>query len=259
MIVGNDISVFQGDINYDTLKSNANFVISKASEGTGFTDPKFGRNQSEARRVSLPLGYYHFARPDLGNDAAHEADWFLKVIGEIREGEVLCLDFEVTYTDCVNWCKNWLDRVKFMTNGCKPLIYLNQSQLHEFNWQPIVDAGYALWIAAYVDDTNFFTGNWPSAALQQWTSGQQVPGISGNCDGDRFFGDLNAFKAYGFHKPVPVPPTPPPVPPIPPPDNPPPPVIIPPPVVTPEPPIDPEKHNCTYFGFGVYICTLKKP
>lgn len=214
MIVGNDIASFQKDINWDVYRDNSNFVIMKATEGLTFVDPKLSINQSESRRVNILRGYYHFARPSYGNDAAHEADFFLSKIGPLREGEVLCLDFEETYPDAVNWCKTWLDRIKFMTEGCKPLVYLDQSRVEAYNWQPVVDAGYGLWIAAYTYDpnnNNFKHGKWPSAAMQQWTNNQQVPGISTRVDGDAFFGGEAEFQKYGYHKPVPPPPPAPPV------------------------------------------------
>lgn len=204
-LVGNDVSQYQGDINYNIYKDNSNFIIVKSSEGVGYTDPKFYRNQSEARRVGLPLGYYHFARPDLGNTPEAEANWFLSVVGIPKEGEIYCLDFEVAYANTVNWCKAFLDRCSLVLNGNKPLIYLNQSQASSLDWKSVVDTGYGLWIAAYTYDpnnNNFNKGNWPFAAMQQWTSSQQVPGISGNIDGNVFFGDVTAFKRYGY-KPLP--------------------------------------------------------
>lgn len=218
MMLGNDVSVFQGAIDYDTYKKNANFVIVKASEGVGFTDKQFARSQSEARRVGLPIGYYHFARPDLGNDPAVEADWFLKVVGAPVEGEMLCLDFEVSCADPVGWCKKFLDRIAFMRDGYRPLIYMDQSRTSGFNWKPVVDSGYGLWLASYTYDPNVNTGKigaWPFMAMQQWTSSQVVPGIIGNVDGNVLFGDLATFRAYGYKKPV-VAPTPPTVPPAPP-------------------------------------------
>jgi GH25 family lysozyme M1 (1,4-beta-N-acetylmuramidase) len=212
--LGNDISRWQGDVNFDTFKNNSQFVIIKSSEGNGFTDPKFTRNQAESRRVGLPLGYYHFARPDLGNTPEVEADYFLKIIGSPVEGEVYVLDYEPASNpgDVVAWCKAFLDRVLEKT-GTKPLIYLNQSQVKSFNWQPVIDAGFGLWIAAYTFDPNkndVEIGKWPFAAIQQWTNKQSVPGISGNVDGNVFFGTIETFKKYGYKKPIVTPPETPP-------------------------------------------------
>jgi len=219
MLLGNDISKWQGEINWEVYKNNTNFCILKASEGTGYTDPKFYSYQTAASVNNIPLGYYHFARPDLGNSAEAEADWFIKVIGEIREGELLCLDFEPQWNgNPVVWSKNFLDRVASRLNGYKCPIYLNQSQITSWDWSPVANAGYGLWVAAYTYDptiNTFPTGAWPFACMQQWTNKQIVPGISGGVDGDVFFGDLVAFKKYGYHKPIVTPPTPPPTPPTP--------------------------------------------
>lgn len=201
-LLGNDVAHHQGNINFDVYKNNTNFLIIKATEGTGYRDPKFIRNRDEARRVGLLLGYYHFARPDLNANPISEADWFLQTLGQIREGEMLVLDYEPAgqKQEWVDWCKRWLDHV-FSRTGCRPLIYLNQSQVRKFNWQSVVDGGYGLWIAAYTYDpkkNDFEKGQWKFAAMQQWTNRQNVPGIAGNTDGNVFFGDENSFKKYGF-------------------------------------------------------------
>lgn len=232
MVLGNDVSSYQGDIDWDTLKTNANFAGMKATEGIGFIDTKFARNQSESRRVDLPRFFYHFARPDLNNDPAQEADYFLSKVGPLKDGEVLCLDYEVQYHDPVGWCKLWLERVRFMT-GVSPLFYSYQSMLTSNDWSPVVSEGFGLWVAAPTGDpnnNNFVTGAWPFAAMQQWGT-EPVPGISGAVDADVFFGDISTFKKYGYSVPTPPPP---PTPPTPPPTPPTPPI----PPIPPPPPVD---------------------
>jgi GH25 family lysozyme M1 (1,4-beta-N-acetylmuramidase) len=225
MIVGNDISHWNDVSSWDTYKNNSNFVILKSSEGNGFIDPKFFQYQEEARRVGLPLGYYHFARPEIGNTPEAEADWFLRACGRIREGEFLCLDYEVVWTgNPVDWCKKFLDYI-FGKIACRPFVYLNQSLIASYDWMPVVAGNYALWVAAYTYDPNqneFLTGAWGLAAMQQWTNQQQVPGINGSVDGNVFFGTVEQLKKYGFANPIP-----------------PSPVVIPPVEPIPEPPTPP--------------------
>lgn len=209
MIVGNDIAKYQGDVDFNVYKDNSNFVIIKATEGTSYIDPKFSRNQSESRRVGLPLGYYHFARPDLGNSPEVEADFYLKTLGEVRDGEVLTLDYECLnqIQSHIDWCKKFVDRVASKLNGVKCLMYLNQSQVSKFDWSAIVNAGYGLWIASYTYDPKkniFNKGQWKTVAMQQWTNRQQVPGIPTPADGDVFFGDIVTFKKYGYKTPTPT-------------------------------------------------------
>lgn len=207
MIVGNDLSEYQGVVNFDTYKNNTHFVAIRGTIGTARVDNQFLRNRSEARRVGLPLIIYHYSYPQYNTPEA-EADYLVSQ-ADIQENEILALDFEENWSgDWVDFCKRFLDRVSAKLDGYKPLIYLNQSQLQSHNWQPVADAGYGLWVAAYTYDpgkNNFVTGAWKFAAMQQWTNEQQVPGIQGKVDGDVFFGDKETLLKYGYHKPAPPP------------------------------------------------------
>lgn len=214
MIVGNDISHWQGTVDWAVYKNNTNFVIVKSTEGNGGTDAKFLSFQKAARLAGIPLGYYHFARPDLGNTPEVEANYFLSVVGNPVEGEVYCLDFEPNWNgDAVTWCKNFLTTVQ-MAIGVKCFIYLNQSQIKAYNWASISNEGFPLWIAAYTGsptNTSYTLGSWPKAMMHQWTNSQVVPGISGGIDGDAFHGTIDDFKKCGYKAPLPPEPTPPPV------------------------------------------------
>lgn len=210
-ISGNDISKYQLTIDWNTYKNNSNFALIKATEGVGLTDPQFSRNQSEARRVGIPVGYYHFAHPELNADPTKEADDFLAQLGQLQDGEVLALDYEIEnrIQAHVDWCKKWLDYV-FSKTGVHPLIYMSESVTTQLDWSSVANAAYGLWVAKYLTnptpDASFVTGKWPFAAIYQWTSKQQVPGISTVVDGDVFYGDQSIFKKYGYKKPTPPPP-----------------------------------------------------
>jgi len=206
-IKGIDISSFQGNPDYDVLNKNLDFVITKVTEGVNYLNPNFAYNRDNARRVGMGLGFYHFARPEYGNIASNEADYFLSNIGAMKSGDILCLDYESNFKDCVNWCKKWLDRV-YTNSGIKPLIYLNKSTISSFNWQPIIDAGYGLWLADYSYDPNSTvpTTAWKFTAIRQYTDKLAVGGVNGVVDGDVFYGDIDQFHAYGYKPAAPVPP-----------------------------------------------------
>lgn len=201
---GCDISHWQGSINFDKLATAAEFVIIKASEGVTYRDPMMPTYRDNARRVGMLVGYYHFARPTYGNSAESEAQYFMQTIkGGIQNGDVLVLDFEVTHRDAVNWCKQWLDYVSQNMNGCKPLVYMDQSRLNGYDWQKVVDAGYGLWIAKYDNAPDVIppSGKWPFAAMKQYTSSASLPGISGRADANTFFGTHDQFVKYGYYRP----------------------------------------------------------
>jgi len=217
---GIDISKWQGDVDFARIKKATQFAIIKATEGVGYTDPKFKRNQEGFRNVGLPLGYYHFARPDLGNSAIAEADWFLKTVGNLRDGEILALDYEVSYGDPVNWCKAFLDRIKEKLGGYKPLIYINLSLNNNYSWSSVVKGDYGLWLAYYMSDGNNGLNSadkpapatdWAFTAMRQYSSSGKVDGISGNVDMNTFYGDVPTLLKYGYKSPV-VAPTPEPIP-----------------------------------------------
>lgn len=195
---GIDVSKYQGNIDYTLLQSQVQFVISKVSEGVGYVDPTFVNNYNGTKSKGLGIGCYHFARPDLGNSAEAEANFFTKTIAS-RDGiSLYVLDIEVTYGDLVNWSKAFLDKVYELTK-VKPLIYLNQSQVKNNNWQEVIAGGYGLWLAQY--DYNFdgapAATPWPFVALRQYSNKEIFNGITGNVDANVFYGDREAFNKYG--------------------------------------------------------------
>jgi len=175
---GCDIASYQGTVDFDQLKGAVSFVIAKSSEGTGYRDPTFRRNWSEARSVGLTRGAYHFARPDLGTDAQDEAAYFLSSVEPIDPGDLLALDYEVQWGgDVVGWCHSFLNLVHEMT-GIKPYIYLNLSTVRGHDWSPVINDGYPLWLALYDNDPDSVPSTpWPAVAMKQWTSDGKLPGV----------------------------------------------------------------------------------
>lgn len=185
---GCDVASFQGTIDFDALKTQVGFVIAKATEGTGFVDPMFSRNWSEAKRVGLRAGGYHFARPDLGTSPGDEAAYFLDNLPPIEAGDLLALDYEAQWNgDVVGWCKAFLDAIRDRS-GHRALIYLNLSLIRGHDWSPVIDGGYPLWLATYDNDPdNTPQTPWPAVVIKQWTESGRIAGISGNVDLDSLY------------------------------------------------------------------------
>ena len=58
---GVDVSRWQGDIDWQTLRSQgANFVYIKATDGGDHLDPMFKKNWRDANKAGLKRGAYHF-------------------------------------------------------------------------------------------------------------------------------------------------------------------------------------------------------
>jgi lysozyme len=74
---GVDVSRWQGDIDWQTLRSHgANFAYIKATDGGDHLDPMFRKNWREAARAGLKRGAYHFFY--WCRVASEQADWFIR-------------------------------------------------------------------------------------------------------------------------------------------------------------------------------------
>lgn len=232
MLNGYDISDNQGDI--DNTQVPGDFVLIKATEGNGYTDPNCDANYQQALGAGKKVGVYHFARPD-GNGAAAEATWFASQTVGYRNQAVFALDME-TQPITVAWVKEFCDTF-FSITGIRIWIYMNQSTANSQDWSPVWD-DYALWLAVYGNNIpqNGYTpsmdvsvnGNWTIAAWQ-YTSKGRLPGWGGFLDLDVFYGNRDVWDKYAKKVAPPVIPEQPPV------SN---PVPIDPPVVPPISPVE---------------------
>lgn len=155
----------------------------KATEGTSFKDKTYRKRVRQARAAGLPVGAYHFARPENG-DAVAEARFFLRNI-ELRAGDMVpMLDLEdigdLTLAQLTTWTGAWVRTVtqelrrKGLTG--KPVIYT------PFNLEK--GFGCLLWVARYSDDFRapVIPRPWQRAAIWQHSNGKfgpvkSVPGI----------------------------------------------------------------------------------
>jgi GH25 family lysozyme M1 (1,4-beta-N-acetylmuramidase) len=197
---GADVSHWQGNI--DWSKFDLDFALLKVTEGQSYVDATFEKNRAGARKKGVLVGYYHFAA---GTDAKKEADFFLKTVGDLQEGELLALDFEIQIANPVVWCKAFLDRIADKT-GISALIYMNSSTAKSFNWSSVFK-NYGLWIAQYFlpnDGSKHGTpniGNFPYYVIWQYTSRGACKGIVGNVDLNTTDIDMKTLKKHGAPKP----------------------------------------------------------
>ena len=195
---GIDISNWQSDIDAGAVAGD--FVICKATEGTGYVSPSCNKQYQSAKKAGKKLGVYHYAN---GGDYKAEADYFIKNIkGYIGEA-ILCLDWESQNNPKFNsgqdktWVKNWCDYV-YQQTGVKPLVYVSASYRNLVNG--IGD--YGLWVAQYADNntTGYQSTPWNegaySCAIRQYSSHGRISGYGGNLDLDKFYGDKAAWDKY---------------------------------------------------------------
>jgi lysozyme len=201
---GPDVSQYQGSVDWQKVRgAGHDFAFTKATEGTGWSDPSFSSARLQAMQAAgLRVGAYHFARPDTGGsvaDAQQEAASFVQSVksrgGKFisfaawkagrKKGVLGALDFEHTPYSA-SWAAAWGAEFKRLT-GVKAIIYGGGYSLN-----PVVSAlgaFDAVWLAAYVADWHpYFSGNDALVKLWQFTSSASVPGIAGGCDLSHYVG-----------------------------------------------------------------------
>ena len=166
---GVDIASYQAGM--DCTKIEADFVIVKATQGTGYTNPYFSKHYAQAVAAGKLVGAYHYAS---GGDANAEADYFLRIVGHRAGGCALFLDWEHNRYGGENWVFNTSREVewvaKFMQRvhdktGVWPLLYTSASVTRRRDWSPVAKHC-GLWMAQYADyDITGYQGN-------PWTDGK---------------------------------------------------------------------------------------
>lgn len=189
---GIDVSSYQANMDVSTYPCD--FVICKATEGTGYVNPVCDVHYQQAKAAGKLLGVYHFARPDTGNSAESEADYFLGNIKGYLGEAVLALDLECkNWWNYVTWAKTFLDRV-YAKTGIRPLFYSPGDGFQYF--KDMLNAGnYGVWsCSAY----HYYDG--ATIVMEQ--------SVYDNLDHDTFYGDATAWRKYANPSRFATPPSP---------------------------------------------------
>lgn len=195
---GIDVSNYQASLNVGAVPCD--FVIAKATEGTGYVSPACARQVDGALAAGKLAGVYHYCT---GTDAAAEADYFVKQVAGWIGRVVLAIDFEKGGNKAWgNWdyARKVLERVRDKT-GVVPLLYGPASAYAGLKSAAApVNAG--LWIANYanMNATGYQAQPWKLSsypcAIYQYSSSGRLPGYGGALDLDLFLGDANAWRKY---------------------------------------------------------------
>ena len=195
---GIDISWYQRGINIASIP--ADFVIVKATEGTGYTNPCFCTQAAETLNSGKLLGIYHYIS---GGNWQAEAEYFVNTVKDYVGRAVLALDFESgdnsAYGDTA-YLQQCAQTVYNLT-GVHPLIYGSQRDYGRL--AAVSNAtNCGLWIAQYPNytrtgyqDTPWNEGAY-SCAIRQYSSSGALPGYGGNLDLNKFYGDAAAWQSY---------------------------------------------------------------
>lgn len=203
---GIDVSHHQGQVDWGKLKSTglAEFCWVKATEGNNYLDPKSTKNIKDCRAAGIPVGAYHFARPDLHEDPYEEVKNFAKHC-PIEPGDLRpVMDFERNGDHSPDSLHRWV--VEFLVEiekatGIKPIIYTGGNMVkYGLNRNTSILDTYTLWHAAYskrfrvngIDKSRL--GSWNEWRVWQWTGSEHLDGVKGKIDRNWLTGGEKGFK-----------------------------------------------------------------
>lgn len=182
---GIDISMHNGNINFDAVKSDGvEVIIIKATEGVQYIDPKFESYYSQAKD-KFNIGFYHFMSEK--TDPARQAEDFWNAIKDKSYNVKPVLDIETnnrgrSREEISNRCIQFLDRFKQLS-GIDCIIYTGG-----YFGRDLLDnrvKQYGGWIAHYGVDKPMDTGF--TIVGHQFTENGRIAGISGDCDVNNFY------------------------------------------------------------------------
>ena len=195
---GIDISWYQRGINIAAVP--ADFVIVKATEGTGYINPCFREQADATLNSGKLLGIYHYIS---GGSWQAEAEYFVNTVKDYVGRAVLALDFESDYNSAYGdtaYLQQCAQTVYNLT-GVHPLLYGSQRDYGRL--AAVSNAtNCGLWIAQYKNyahigyqDTPWNEGAY-DCAMRQYSSSGALPGYGGNLDLNKFYGDATAWQSY---------------------------------------------------------------
>lgn len=199
-----DAASHQGNMNQSAMDFDA--LIVKATEGISYINPYCDGEFQEALKLGKKLGVYHFAR-NTKNTAEAEANFFIKNTKGYIGKAIPVLDWEDSDPSDVAWALKWLQTVE-KAYGCKPLIYMSESVVNNYDWFSVASGNYGLWCAKYRDNIPDYNWDmagagsapsvkyWKTIALWQWTSVGRINGHNGNLDCSIFYGDAATWDKY---------------------------------------------------------------
>ncbi len=191
-LIGLDVSKWQGEIDFDTLKKQGvEFIIIRvgSSMGTGgeyYIDPYFKRNIENANRVGIPVGIYFYSYANTKELAIQDAEWVLEQVKGYQVDLPIVFDWEdwsdfnsydVSFYELTMVADAFLKKVE--DAGYQGMLYGSKHYLENV-W---LKHDYPIWLAHYTTKTNY------QGTYQIWQlcSNGKIPGINGNVDIDVWY------------------------------------------------------------------------
>ncbi len=197
-IEGIDVSYYQGNIDWDKVKSEKQFAIIRMGYGNTGKDKKYEKYYEEAKSAGVQIGAYLYSYAKDATSAQKEANHALDLLKgkqfewpifyDIEEKEALKGDVNAILD---TFCKILKDN-NYYCGVYASSWYLNNK------FDSDVLSKYAVWVAHYNVENPDFKSEW---GIWQYSNKGSVSGINGDVDLD--YAQINyadIIKSKGFNK-----------------------------------------------------------
>lgn len=190
---GIDVSIWQGEINYERVKNDGiEVVYIRSSEGASYVDPYYLRNYNNAKSNGLKIGFYHYLTATTVEEAIEQADFFVSLVGGLEPDCRLAMDFEqfdglgIEEINAISLA--FLERVEQRSG--KPVVIYSDSYNARDTFGEELAEKYPLWVAEYEVEEPESNGKWDTWIGFQYSSLGEINGINAKVDLDYFTEDI---------------------------------------------------------------------
>lgn len=202
---GIDVSIYQGDIDWDAVKeSGVEFAIIRCGfrgyvTGSMNEDANFKKNIEGAKRAGIKVGVYFFSQATDVEEALEEAEFCVNLLEGYELDYPVIYDWEIVNDkdgDVVRTAEILPDSLtnnalvfaqRVRLAGFKPAVYANKkTAIWKYDLSRL--EGIDIWLAEYSDAPTYFYG----FDMWQYSSKGSVPGINGNVDLNICFKDYSS-------------------------------------------------------------------
>lgn len=201
MLKGIDVSVYQGSIDWDKVKSQIDFAILRCGLGDDIQsqdDAQFERNYAECIRLGIPFAVYFFSYAVNKAKVAREIAHIKRLLAGKKITAPVYIDVE--NTNGLDWRRiSNADMLSIMQEfntqlnalGYKMGIYSSRSAFWNEKMTDKWYEGISKWVAEYSDKVHDFNRTYD---IWQHTSKGRIDGISGNADMNIMYNNIFAVE-----------------------------------------------------------------
>ena len=192
IFTGVDVSVFQGDIDWNAVASDGvSFAMLRLGgrgygEGTLYEDTNFVKNFKAASAAGLLIGVYFFSQAVTVEEAVQEAKFVIGILNGTQLDLPVAFDWEhvddtsartfaIGADQVTSFAKAFCDTIT--EAGYQAIVYFNREHGY-YNYELSLISDYFFWYAEYADRPSFVY----DYHLWQYTEKGRVNGIAGNVD-----------------------------------------------------------------------------